>query len=144
MARDQLAGKEMQIGRYYLERREYIAAIKRFQHGRHAVPGTRHVEEALERLAEANLAMGLAGEAQTAAAVLGHNFPDSRWYKDAYRLLQKKGVLRRANNGGAVSDAFGEEDRPERRRPRGRHARRPCDPRHRPDRSARSSISRPA
>ena len=92
VTRDQLAGKEMQVGRYYLEQREYIAAINRFNVVVTQYQDTRHVEEALERLVEANLAMGLVREAQTAAAVLGHNFPNSRWYKDAYKLLQKKGV----------------------------------------------------
>ncbi len=105
ITRDQLAGKEMQIGRYYLERREYLAAINRFKTVTTEYQDTRLVEEALERLVEANLAMGLVGEAQTAASVLGHNFPDSRWYKDAYNLLKKKGVMP-ADNGGAVSDAF--------------------------------------
>ena len=90
VARDQLAGKEMQVGRYYLERREYIAAINRFKIVVTEFQDTRHVEEALERLAEANMALGLAGEAQTAAAVLGHNFPDSQWYQDAYKLLQDR------------------------------------------------------
>ena len=74
-ARDQLAGKEMQIGRYYLERREYIAAIKRFRYVVENYSNTRHVEEALARLTEAYYAMGLTSEAQTAAAVLGHNYP---------------------------------------------------------------------
>jgi outer membrane protein assembly factor BamD len=105
ITRDQLAGKEMQVGRYYLERREYLAAINRFKEVTTEYQDTRHVEEALERLVEANLSMGLIGEAQTAAAVLGHNFPDSRWYKDAYNLLQKKGVSPQ-DNGGAVSEAF--------------------------------------
>ena len=95
ITRDQLAGKEMQIGRYYLERREYLAAINRFKTVATKYQDTRHVEEALERLTEANLAMGLVGEAQTSAAVLGHNFPDSRWYKDAYNLLKKKGAAAR-------------------------------------------------
>jgi len=103
--RDQLAGKEMQVGRYYLERREYVAAINRFREVVTSYQDTRHVEEALERLVEANLAMGLVNEAQTAAAVLGHNFPDSRWYKDAYNLLKQKGA-EPADNGGAVSEAF--------------------------------------
>ncbi|MCB1495200.1 MAG: outer membrane protein assembly factor BamD [Bauldia sp.] len=102
--RDQLAGKEMQVGRYYLERREYIAAINRFDVVVTEYPDTRHVEEALERLVEANLAMGLVREAQTAAAVLGHNFPDSQWYKDAYSLLQKKGVTPQ-DHGGEISEA---------------------------------------
>jgi len=105
ITRDQLAGKEMQIGRYYLERREYVAAINRFKTVATQYQDTREVEEALERLVEANLAMGLVGEAQTAAALLGHNFPDSRWYKDAFALLQKKGA-QPVDNGGAVSEAF--------------------------------------
>lgn len=105
VTRDQLAGKEMQVGRYYLERREYLAATNRFKIVVTNYQDTRHVEEALERLVEANLALGLVNEAQTAAAVLGHNFPDSKWYKDAYNLLQKKGVVPQ-DNGGAVSTAF--------------------------------------
>jgi outer membrane protein assembly factor BamD len=104
ITRDQLAGKEMQIGRYYLERREYVAAINRFKTVTTQYQDTRHVEEALERMVEANLAMGLVGEAQTDAALLGHNFPDSRWYKDAYTLLKKKGV-EPVDNGGAVTAA---------------------------------------
>jgi outer membrane protein assembly factor BamD len=105
VTRDQLAGKEMQVGRYYLEQRQYVAAINRFNVVVTQFQDTRHVEEALERLVEANLAMGLVREAQTAAAVLGHNFPNSRWYKDAYTLLQKKGVSPE-NFGGAVGEAF--------------------------------------
>ena len=107
VTRDQLAGKEMQVGRYYLEQRQYVAAINRFNVVVTQFQDTRHVEEALERLVEANLAMGLVREAQTAAAVLGHNFPNSRWYKDAYSLLQKKGVSPE-NFGGAVGEAFNE------------------------------------
>jgi len=105
MTRDQLAGKEMQVGRYYLEQRQYIAAVNRFDVVVTQYQDTRHVEEALERLVEANLSMGLVREAQTAAAVLGHNFPNSRWYKDAYNLLQKKGLLPE-NFGGSVGEAF--------------------------------------
>jgi outer membrane protein assembly factor BamD len=105
ITRDQLAGKEMQVGRYYLERRDYLAAINRFRTVVTDYQATRHVEEALERLVEANLAMGLINEAQTAAAVLGHNFPDSRWYKDAYNLLKKKGAAP-VDGGGVVSQAF--------------------------------------
>lgn len=91
-ARDQLAGKEMQVGRYYLERREYIAAIKRFRYVVENYSNTRHVEEALARLTESYFAMGLASEAQAAAAVLGQNYPDSQWYKDSYKLLQSQGL----------------------------------------------------
>ena len=107
VARDQLAGKEMQVGRYYLERREYIASINRFKSVVSDYQDTRHVEEALERLTEANLAMGLVSEAQTAAAVLGHNFPDSPWYQDAYKLLQTGGLEPREDRGSWISRAFG-------------------------------------
>jgi outer membrane protein assembly factor BamD len=106
VARDQLAGKEMQIGRYYLEQRNYVAAINRFKTVVSDYQDTRHVEEALERLVEANYAMGLAGEAQTAAAVLGHNFPDSKWYDDAYKLLQSGGLEPRENSGSWISKVF--------------------------------------
>ncbi|GAA4528954.1 outer membrane protein assembly factor BamD [Chelativorans composti] len=105
-ARDQLAGKEMQIGRYYLERHEYIAAIRRFRGVVENFSNTRHVEEALARLAEAYLAMGITSEAQTAAAVLGHNYPDSQWYKDTYKLLQSGGLEPRENSGSWISKAF--------------------------------------
>lgn len=108
VARDQLAGKDMQIGRYYLERREYIAAINRFKSVVLNYQDTRQVEEALERLTESYLAMGLTGEAQAAAAVLGHNFPDSKWYQDAYNLLQKGGLEPQMNEGW-LSRAFGKK-----------------------------------
>lgn len=102
---DQLAGKEMLAGRYYLERREYLAAINRFRTVVERFQTTRHVEEALARLAEANYAMGLVDEAQTAAAVLGHNFPESEWYRDALKLLQGAGVAPRENAGSWISKA---------------------------------------
>ncbi|NGO55140.1 outer membrane protein assembly factor BamD [Allomesorhizobium camelthorni] len=104
-ARDQLAGKEMQVGRYYLERREYIAAVKRFRYVVENYSNTRHVEEALARLTEAYYAMGLTSEAQTAAAVLGQNYPDSQWYKDSYTLLQTGGLEPRDNAGSWISKA---------------------------------------
>jgi len=104
-ARDQLAGKEMQVGRYYLERHEYIAAIRRFRGVVENYGNTRHVEEALARLTEAYLAMGISSEAQTAAAVLGHNYPDSQWYKDSYKLLQSGGLEPRENSGSWISKA---------------------------------------
>jgi outer membrane protein assembly factor BamD len=107
VAKDQLAGKEMQIGRYYLERREYLAAINRFKTVVTQYQDTRHVEEALERLVEANLSLGLANEAQNAAAVLGHNFPDSKWYKDAYALLQSGGLEPREDKTNWLSQLFG-------------------------------------
>ncbi|MGH6926500.1 MAG: outer membrane protein assembly factor BamD [Propylenella sp.] len=111
VARDQIAGKEMQIGRYYMERREYLAGVNRFKAVVEEYQTTRHVEEALLRLTEAYLALGIVPEAQTAAAVLGHNFPDSQWYKDSYRLLGKAGVVPSENQGSWISRAFrgGEE-----------------------------------
>ncbi|MBB3949200.1 outer membrane protein assembly factor BamD [Aureimonas jatrophae] len=103
---DQLAGKEMQVGRYYLERREYIAAINRFKSVVDVFPKTRHVEEALARLTEAYYAMGLTQEAQAAASVLGQNFPDSPWYKDSYALLQTQGLQPSAGRGGGAGSWF--------------------------------------
>ena len=132
-ARDQLAGKEMQVGRYYLERREYIAAIKRFRFVVENYSNTRHVEEALARLTESYYAMGLTSEAQTAAAVLGHNYPDSEWYKDSYTLLQSGGLrLARTRVPGCPKLA------PSSREADGRpvHAVPTVDPRYRPDRTA--------
>lgn len=104
-ARDQLAGKEMQIGRYYEERKEYLAAISRFRNVVEQFPNTNQVEEALARLCESYYALGLADEAQTAAAVLGHNYPDSDWYKDSYALLKSKGLEPRENEGSWISRA---------------------------------------
>ncbi|KIZ42266.1 MULTISPECIES: outer membrane protein assembly factor BamD [Rhodopseudomonas] len=105
-ARDQLAGKEMNVGRYYMERRDYSAAINRFKTVVTRYQTTRHVEEALARLTEAYMAIGIVGEAQTAAAVLGHNFPDSKWYKDAYNLVKSGGVEPSENKGSYISRAF--------------------------------------
>lgn len=106
VVRDQLAGKEMQVGRYYLERRDYIAAVNRFKTVVTTYQDTRHVEEALERLTEAYLAMGVINEAQTAAAILGHNYPESPWYKNAYSLLQSGGHSEREDLGSWISRAF--------------------------------------
>ena len=106
VARDQLAGKEMLVGRYYLEKRNYTGAINRFKSVVTQYQTTRHVEEALMRLAEAYMALGIVNEAQTAAAVLGHNFPDSSWYKDAYKLVQSGGHPQE-NKQSWISKAFG-------------------------------------
>ena len=105
-ARDQLAGKEMSIGRYYMDKRDYTAAINRFKNVVTQYQTTRHVEEALMRLTEAYMAIGIVGEAQTAAAVLGHNFPDSKWYKDAYNLVKSGGLEPSENKGSYLSKAF--------------------------------------
>jgi outer membrane protein assembly factor BamD len=107
VARDQLAGKEMDTGRYYLNRKDFTGAINRFKIVVTQYQTTRHVEEALMRLTEAYMALGVASEAQTAAAVLGHNFPDSRWYQDAYRLVKAGGFEPAENKGSWISRAFG-------------------------------------
>ncbi len=106
MARDQLAGKEMTIGRYYMNKKDFTAGINRFKIVVTQFQTTRHVEEALMRLTEAYMALGIVNEAQTAAAVLGHNFPDSRWYADAYRLVRAGGVEPQENQGSWISRAF--------------------------------------
>jgi outer membrane protein assembly factor BamD len=106
IARDQLAGKEMTIGRYYMSKRNYTGAINRFKVVVTRYQTTRHVEEALLRLTEAYMSLGIVDEAQTSAAVLGHNFPDSRWYKDAYALMQSKGLEPNENRGSWISRAF--------------------------------------
>jgi outer membrane protein assembly factor BamD len=87
LARDHLAGKEMTIGRFYLRTGAPLAAIIRFRKVVDDFQTTSHVPEALERLTEAYLTLGLVAEAQAAAAVLGHNYPGSEWYQDAYALL---------------------------------------------------------
>ncbi|MGC1350562.1 MAG: outer membrane protein assembly factor BamD [Xanthobacteraceae bacterium] len=106
MARDQLAGKEMEIGRFYMKKRDFTGAINRFKVVVTHYQTTREVEEALERLTEAYIALGILDEAQTAAAVLGHNFPDSPWYKDAYKLVQNAGGQPTENKESWMSRAF--------------------------------------
>lgn len=106
MARDQLAGKEMEVGRWALQRREYTGAINRFKVVVTRYQRTRHVEEALMRLTEAYMALGIVDEAQTSAAVLGHNFPESRWYRDAFTLMQSKGLQPAENKASWISQAF--------------------------------------
>ena len=106
VARDQLAGKEMNTARFYQRKRDYVAAINRFKVVITQYQTTRHVEEALMRLAESYMSLGIVNEAQTAAAVLGHNFPDSPWYKDAYALVRGGGLEPREDQGSWISRAF--------------------------------------
>ncbi len=87
LALDHLAGKEMEVGRYYQGHGDYLAAINRFRVVVKDYQTTSHVPEALHRLVECYLAVGIAGEAQATAAVLGYNFPGSDWYADSYYLL---------------------------------------------------------
>jgi outer membrane protein assembly factor BamD len=84
---DHLAGKEMAIGRFYLKRHDYVGAINRFRTVVDVFQTTSHVPEALYRLVETYLLLGVEDEATKSAAVLGHNFPGSPWYQDSYRLL---------------------------------------------------------
>jgi len=89
--RDHLAGKEMEIGRYYLKRGQYLAAMNRFKRVVDNYQTTTHVPEALERLVECDLALGLTDEAKANAAVLGYNYPGSEWYEDSYALVTGTG-----------------------------------------------------
>ncbi|MEQ1756263.1 MAG: outer membrane protein assembly factor BamD [Micropepsaceae bacterium] len=103
LTRDHLAGKEMAIGRYYLKRGEMVAAISRFRTVVEQYQTTSHVPEALHRLVEAYLSLGVIKEAQTSAAVLGHNYPGSEWYEDTYALMKEYGST--PNSGKPVSYA---------------------------------------
>jgi outer membrane protein assembly factor BamD len=87
LARDHLAGKEMDIGRWYETQHDYLAAINRFKRVVDEYQTTTHVPEALERLTECYLAIGLVEEARRTAAVLGYNYPGSEWYADTYKLV---------------------------------------------------------
>ena len=104
--RDQLAAKEVTIGRYYESKKNFIGAINRFKVVVTQYQTTRQVEEALMRLTECYMTLGIIPEAQTAAAVLGHNFPDSLWYKDAYQLVKNGGFEPAENSGSWISKAF--------------------------------------
>lgn len=111
LARDHLAGREMQVGRYYLRRGAYVGAINRFRNVVDNYQTTTHVPEALHRLTEAYLMLGVETEAQRAAAVLGANFPGSRWYQDSYALMVDGAPTSEQLpywNGGASSGADGE------------------------------------
>ena len=91
-ANDQLAGKEMSIGRWYLRQNQPLAAVRRFQTVVERYQTTTHTPEALYRLVEANLMLGLAEEAKRNGAVLGHNYGGDQWYADAYALLTDRGL----------------------------------------------------
>jgi outer membrane protein assembly factor BamD len=106
IARDQLAGKEVDVGRWYMQKKDYTGAINRFKVVVTRYQTTRHVEEALMRLTEAYMTLGIVDEAQTSAAVLGHNFPDSPWYHDAYNLVKARGLEPSENKKSWISRAF--------------------------------------
>lgn len=92
MTRDHLAGKDMDVGRWYLRNGYHLAAILRFQNVVDNYDTTSHVPEALHRLVESYVSIGVNEEARQAAAVLGYNFPGSRWYEDSYQLLTSRGI----------------------------------------------------
>ncbi|NOT70640.1 MAG: outer membrane protein assembly factor BamD [Hyphomicrobium sp.] len=106
LAEDNLAASEMEVGRYYLKRKNYVASINRFKTVVSDYQTTAHVEEALARLTECYMALGITKEAQNAAAVLGHNYPDSKWYKDSYALLQSGGLAPRDDGDSWLSKAW--------------------------------------
>ena len=108
LARDHLAGKEMTVGRYYLRRENPIAAIGRFRMVVEQYQTTSHTPEALHRLTEAYLALGVPNEAQTSAAVLGHNYPGSRWYQHSYALLVDSDLKPEVDEESWISRVFGD------------------------------------
>ena len=106
LARDHLAGREMTIGRFYLRNGDYIAAINRFRTVVDKYQTTTHAPEALERLTEAYLALGIVKEAQTSAAVLGFNYPGTDWYMDAYNLLTNQNLAPEEDKQSWISKAY--------------------------------------
>ncbi len=106
LANDHLAGKQMTIGRFYLNRKEYLAAINRFRMVIGQYQTTTHVPEALHRLVEAYLALGIIDEAQATASVLGHNFPGERWYQDSYALLTGQDLEPEEKDGSWISEVW--------------------------------------
>lgn len=106
LAFDHLAAKEMEIGRYYLRRGHYTAAINRFRVVVEDFQTTTHTAEALHRLVEAYLSLGLVEEAQTAGAILGYNYQSSEWYEASYKLLTGKGLKLRAAGNNWLSQIY--------------------------------------
>jgi len=107
LTRDHLAGKEMDIGRYYEKKTMYLAAINRFKSVVENYQTTTHVPEALHRLVECYTALGVTDEARKAAAVLGYNFPGSEWYMDSYQLATGQDVRERTEQRGFFGRNFG-------------------------------------
>ena len=107
LAKDHLAGKEMEIGRYYLKQGSHLAGINRFKKVVTDYQTTSQTPEALYRLTEGYMALGVVSEAQTAAAVLGQNYPNSEWYRDAYALVGSGGETPVENKKSWISRAFG-------------------------------------
>jgi len=106
IATDMLAAAEMKVGRYYLEQKTYLAAINRYRVVITNYQTTAQVEEALMRVAEAYMALGIDSEAQTATAVLGHNFPESKWYRYAFKLIKTGGLKPREDRTSWISRSW--------------------------------------
>ncbi|WOI55315.1 outer membrane protein assembly factor BamD [Palleronia sp. LCG004] len=106
LAFDHLAGKEMEIGRFYLSRDHHTAAINRFRVVVEDFQTTTHTPEALYRLVEAYLSLGLVDEAQTAGAILGYNYQSTEWYRDAYTLLTGRGLRPEARGDSWLSAVY--------------------------------------
>lgn len=103
LTQDHLAGKQMSVGLYYLQRGHFVAAINRFQSVIENYQTTSHAPEALHRLVESYLSLGVVDEAKATAAVLGHNYPRSSWYRDSYTLLQGRDLSPEASEGSWIS-----------------------------------------
>ncbi len=106
LAFDHLASKEMEIGRYYLRGGHFASSINRFRVVVEDFQTTSHTAEALHRLVEAYLSLGLTEEAQTAAAILGHNYKSTDWYEDSYKLLTSKGLKVRDRGNNWLSQIY--------------------------------------
>ena len=106
LAIDHIAGEEMEVGRFYLKKDYFSAAINRFKTVISDYQTTSHIEEALARYSEAYMSMGIYSEAQTAAAILGYNYPNSRWYEYTYNQLEKGGIKPQENSDSWISKAW--------------------------------------
>ena len=106
LAFDHLAGKEMEVGRYYLKQGDYTAAINRFRVVVEQYQTTTQTPEALYRLIECYLSLGITDQAQTAGAILGHNFQSTVWYRDGYRVLTGQGLAPKASATGWLSEIY--------------------------------------
>ena len=104
--RDHLASKEMEVGRYYLKRSHYAPAINRFRGIIEEFPTTSQVPEALHRLVEAYLSLGLVNEAQTAGAILGYNYRSTEWYDRTFALLSSKGLKPKSSGNSWLSKIY--------------------------------------
>ena len=103
MVNDQLAGKEMAIGRWYLRNNQHLAAVNRFKTVVDRFDTTSHTPEALHRLVETYVSLGLFDQAVAAAAVLGYNYGETDWYRDSYRLLERQGISEDALRANTAS-----------------------------------------